>query len=110
MAVPPHRMTPIPLMTRGAHPPPHSFGADVRCIPCKILKNASRAVLSRWAHRPRSTGPDEVSELLGVLGNVIHQESFSETPTAPVRPKVDPRIHSSLGRRLLELLRSDVVE
>jgi signal transduction histidine kinase len=27
-----------------------------------------------------------------------------------VRPKVDPRIHSTLGRRLLELLRSELVE
>jgi len=55
-------------------------------------------------------GPDEVSELLGLLATAIHQAWFSTSPAVPVRPKVDPRIHSSLGRRLLELLRGEVVE
>jgi signal transduction histidine kinase len=75
-----------------------------------VLKRSIRGVLSRWARRPRSTGPDEVSELLGVLAAAVHQAWFTTTPIIPVRPKVDPRIHSSLGRRLLELLRSEVVE
>jgi signal transduction histidine kinase len=82
----------------------------VRCTPCKVLKNAIRAVLSRWGKRPRSTGEDEVSELLGLVASAIHQAWFSATSSAPVRPKVDPRIHSTLGRRLLELVRSEVVE
>jgi len=82
----------------------------VRCVPCKVLKVAIRAVLSRWGKRPRSTGPDEVSELLDLLATSIHQAWFATTPVVPVRPKVDPRIHSSLGRRLLELLRGDIVE
>jgi len=55
-------------------------------------------------------GADEVSELLGLLATAIHQAWFSTSPAVPVRPKVDPRIHSSLGRRLLELLRSEVVD
>lgn len=67
-------------------------------------------MLSRWGKRPRSMGPDEVSELLGLLAAAIHLAWFSANPAVPVRVKVDPRIHSSLGRRLLELLRSDVVE
>jgi signal transduction histidine kinase len=67
-------------------------------------------VLSRWGKRPRSTGQDEVHELLDVVGAAIHQAWCSASPTVPVRPKVDPRIHSTLGRRLLELLRSEVVE
>lgn len=69
-----------------------------------------RAVLSRWGKRPRSTGPDEVSELLTLLSTAIHQAWFATAPAVPVRPKVDPRIHSSLGRRLLELLRGEIVE
>src|SRR3989441_11062792 len=85
-------------------------GADVRCVACKVLKNAIRAGLARWGKRPRSTGQDEVSELLGVVASTIHQAWFSATPSVPVRPKVDARIHSTLGRRLLELLRSEVVE
>jgi len=83
---------------------------DARCPPCKVLKGAIRTVLSGWSKRPRSTGSDETSELLGVVAGAIHQAWFSNSPTVPVRPKVDPRIHSSLGRRLLELLRSAVVE
>jgi len=78
-------------------------------VPCKVLKSAIRTVLSR-GKRPRSMGPDEVSELLGLLATAIHQAWFSTSPAVPVRPKVDPRIHSSLGRRLLELLRGEVVE
>jgi signal transduction histidine kinase len=108
--VPPQRVTPIPLQSRSSIPPAHPFGADVRCAPCKVLKNAIRVVLSRWGKRPRSTGQDEVSELLSLLAASIHQAWFAATPSVPVRPKVDPRIHSSLGRRLLELLRSEVVE
>jgi len=75
-----------------------------------VLKNAIRAVLSRWGKRPRSTGEEEVQELLGLVATAIHQAWFSATPSVPVRPKVDPRIHSTLGRRFLELLRSEVVE
>jgi signal transduction histidine kinase len=67
-------------------------------------------VLSRWGKRPRSTGETEVSDLLGLVASAIHQACFLATPAIPIRPKVDPRIHSTLGRRLLELLRSEVVE
>jgi len=67
-------------------------------------------VLSHWGKRPRSTGPDEVSELLGLIAAAIHHAWFAKTAAVPVRPKVDPRIHSSLGRRLLELLRGEIVE
>ena len=107
----PQRVTPIPLPQRTSHPPTaHPFGADARCVPCKVLKGASRAVLSRWGKRPRSTGPDEVSELLGLLAAAIHQAWFATAPGVAGRPKVDPRMHSSLGRRLLELLRGEIVE
>src|SRR5262249_32016616 len=71
---------------------------------------AIRRVLAGWSRRPRSTGPDEVGELLGTVAAAIHQAWYSNSPTMPVRPKVDPRIHSGLGRRLLELLRSALVE
>jgi len=74
------------------------------------LKNAIRSVLADWGKRPRSTGQDEVGELMGLVATGIHQAWFSDAPDAPVRPKVDPRIHTTLGRRLLELLRSGVVE
>ena len=110
--MPSQRVTPIPLPQRTSHPPnAHPFGTDARCIPCKVLKGAIRAVLSGFGKRPRSTGPDEASELLGLLAAGIHQAWFATTATAvPGRPKVDPRMHSSLGRRLLELLRGAIVE
>jgi len=90
--------------------PPHPFGADARCVPCKVLKNAIRSVLTESGKRPRSTTSDEVSELLGLVASAIHLAWFTASPAVPVRPKVDPRIHSALGRRFLELLRSEVVE
>ncbi len=63
-------------------------------------------MLSGWARRPRSTGPDEVHELLTLLAAVIH-ESWLD-PVAKIR-KVDQRLNSALGRRLLELLRDNVL-
>jgi signal transduction histidine kinase len=67
-------------------------------------------VLSRWARRPRSTGPDEVHELLGVLAALIHDAWLDPTQALPETPALDPRINSGFGRRLLELLRHEVVE
>lgn len=107
--MPPQRVTPIPLQSRTSVPPAHPFGADARCVPCKVLKHAIRGVLSSWGKRPRSTGPDEVHQLLALVATAIHQAWFDADPTATVRPKVDPRIHTSLGRRLLELLRGALV-
>ena len=110
MPVPPARVTPTLVQPRISFPPDHPFGADARCVACKVLKNAIRALLSRWAKRPRSTGPDEVSELLGLVAVATHEARFALSPGGPARLKVDPRIHTALGRRLLELLRSEVVE
>lgn len=67
-------------------------------------------MLSHWGKRPRSTGPDEVSGLLAMLGTAIHQARLTTTATAAARPKADPHIHSALGRRLLELVRGEIVE
>src|SRR2546427_1448697 len=101
---------PFPLQPRNTPVPPHPFGADARCVPCKVLKNAIRSVLTESGKRPRSTTSDEVSELLGLVASAIHLAWFTASPAVPVRAKVDPRIHSALGRRFLELLRSEVVE
>lgn len=67
-------------------------------------------MLSKWGKRPRSTTSDEAAELLDLVAGAIHQAYLTVSPSVPVRPKVDPRIHSSLGRRLLELLRGEIVE
>jgi len=77
-------------------------------VVCTILKNGVRAVPAGWGKRPRSTGNDEAVELLDLVASAIHQAYFAAS-TAPVRPKVDPRIHSALGRRLLELLRGEII-
>jgi signal transduction histidine kinase len=45
-----------------------------------------------------------------MLATAIHHAWYSAHPTTPVRPKVDPRIHSGLGRRLLELMRGAVLD
>jgi signal transduction histidine kinase len=51
-----------------------------------------------------------VGELLGLLAAAVHQACFSTSLAGPVPPKVDSRMHTSLGRRLLEQLRGAVVE
>src|SRR5881394_152322 len=106
----PHRITPVPLAPRSgsgqptSSHPPHAYGGDARCVSCKVLKTAGRGVLARWARRPRSTGPDEVHALLGMLSGSVHEAWLDETP------QVDKRINSAFGRRLLELLRHEIVE
>jgi len=111
MPVPPQRITPGPPAFQPRNSiPPHPFGADVRCVPCKVLRNAIRAMLVSWGKRPRSTGQDEVADLAGLVASAIHQVWYAVRLDVPVSPKVDRRIHSSLGRRLLELLRSETVE
>ncbi len=111
MPVPPQRITPAPPAFQPRNSvPPHPFGADVRCVPCKVLRNAIRAMLVSWGKRPRSTGQDEVADLAGLVASAIHQVWYAVRQDIPVPPKVDRRIHSSLGRRLLELLRSETVE
>src|SRR5881397_1253627 len=97
--VSPPSLPPIPLQPRNSPQPPHPFGADARCIPCKILKSAIRGVLTEAGKRPRSTTSDEVSELLSLVASAIHQAWFATAPAAPMRPQVDPRIHTALGRR-----------
>src|SRR5216110_2571096 len=106
----PHRITPVPLAPRSgsgqpnSSHPPHAYGGDARCVSCKVLKTAGRGVLARWARRPRSTGPDEVHALLGMISGSVHEAWLNETP------QVDKRINSAFGRRLLELLRHEIVE
>jgi len=84
--MPPQLVTPppapSPLLKSN---PPHQFGADTRCVPCKVFKNAIRGVLARWGKRPRSTGQDEVHELLGLVASAIHDAWFSATPDISVR-------------------------
>lgn len=109
--MPPQRLSPAPPPFQPRHSiPPHPFGADVRCVPCKVLRNAIRAVLLSWGKRPRSTGQDEVSDLAGLVASAIHQAYYATGVDVSVQPKPDRRIHSSLGRRLLELLRNETVD
>src|SRR5438552_18631544 len=99
MPVPPARVTPTSVQPRISFPPDHPFGADVRCVPCTVRQDAIRALLSGWAKRPRSTGPDEVSGLLGLVALATHEARFALSPGAPARRKADPPTHPSLGRR-----------
>ncbi len=48
--------------------------------------------------------PNEAGEQLDLLVAAIHQA------WADIAPVVDPRVHSALGRRLLEQLRAEIVE
>ncbi|MEX2156202.1 MAG: HAMP domain-containing sensor histidine kinase [Gemmatimonadales bacterium] len=70
---------------------------------CRVLQTAARQVVADWARRPRSTGADQVGEQLGLLAAGIHA-------TQPdIAPVVDERVRSILGRRLLDLLRAEVI-
>lgn len=105
--MPSPRRTPAPPLPRSG--PNSSFfqlraSADSCSVSGRVLETAARQVVGQWARRPRSTGADEVGELLALLAAAIQ----SVQPN--VAPIVDERVRSMLGRRLLDLLRAEVVE
>src|SRR6266480_3414906 len=81
----------------------HLHGGEERCVPCHALKGATRTIVEQWVRRPRSTTASEAGELLDLLVTTIHDAGGNETLP------IDTRLHSGLGRRLLELLRAALV-
>ena len=69
-----------------------------------VLSAASSRIHAQWTRRPRQTTPEEIADLLEKLQHAVQQ---SLSGTAPV---IDQRLHSPMGRRLLELLRGGVVD
>ncbi|HKA58731.1 MAG TPA: HAMP domain-containing sensor histidine kinase [Gemmatimonadales bacterium] len=81
----------------------------MRCSLCQLLASSARGVIAGFTRRPRSTGPDEMHELLSLLAAAIHQTRIDAAAAAVGRPQIDPRIHSPIGRRLLDLLRNNLL-
>jgi signal transduction histidine kinase len=77
---------------------------DTSCIPCSVLTSAGARLIAQWSHRPRSTTPAEVAELLAMLTEGAHRAHASGAVLT-----LDERARSTLGRRLLELLRAEVL-
>ncbi|MGH7606130.1 MAG: sensor histidine kinase, partial [Gemmatimonadales bacterium] len=77
------------------------------CLPCTVLNAAAERLVARWMHRPRSTTAGEVAEVLKVLIAAVH--TAGRDGGAPAAPAADERSRTTLGRRLLELLRAEVV-
>ena len=74
--------------------------ADSAAVP--LLSAAARNVAESWKNRHGdAVSLDEVSEIL----DVVIQNTVASTGSEPI----DQRLHSVLGRRLLELLRAEVV-
>lgn len=78
---------------------------DPYCVPCAVLSRAGERVVAQWSRRPRSTTASEVADLLHVLTAGVHGANGGGTE--PVT--IEERARSTLGRRLLELLRGEVV-
>src|SRR5437867_3159087 len=98
------RNSPIPFLNAAANSDRLHPGGDDRCVPCRALRGATRTILGQWVQRPRSTTAAEAAELLDLLVTTIHEAADKETL------KLDGRLHSGLGRRLLELLRAALVQ
>jgi len=98
------RNSPIPLLNTAANSERLHPGGDDRCVPCRALRGATRTILGQWVQRPRSTTAAEAGELLDLLVTTIHEAADKDTLA------LDARLHSGLGRRLLELLRAALVE
>src|SRR5437867_4406480 len=98
------RNSPIPFLNAAANSDRLHPGGDDRCVPCRALRGATRTILGQWVQRPRSTTAAEAAELLDLLVTTIHEAADKETL------KLDSRLHTGLGRRLLELLRAALVQ
>src|SRR6266540_2855308 len=98
------RNSPIPFLNAAANFDRLHPGGDDRCVPCRALCGASRTIVGQWIQRPRSTTAAEAGELLDLLVTTIHEAADKD------KLSLDPRLHSGLGRRLLELLRAALVE
>ncbi|HEV8265441.1 MAG TPA: HAMP domain-containing sensor histidine kinase [Gemmatimonadales bacterium] len=73
-------------------------------IPSRVLHGAAHEVAARWRRDVGDTpGADEVAELLVLLEAAVHQAQGN--PDAAI----DDRVRSPLGRRLLDLVRVEVV-
>ena len=114
--MPVQRVKPVPQVTATGSQAtnqitnPHAFSRDAQCIPCKVLKAGARGVLASWTRRPRATKPAEVRDLLAKLTSYIHQVWLDGKTKTPPVANIDVRMHSSLGRRLLEALRQQILE
>src|SRR6266496_1241480 len=94
------RNSPIPFLNAAANFDRLHPGGDDRCVPCRALCGASRTIVGQWIQRPRSTTAAEAGELLDLLLTNLHSSPAQRSSY------LDPRLHSGLGRRLLELLRA----
>ena len=85
-------------------PAPRVARRGVATLPDSVVTGVSGQVLRHW---PAESGPPpargEVADLLSALAANILE---TQVTTAPV---IDPRAHSLLGKRLLELLRTGVM-
>jgi signal transduction histidine kinase len=73
-------------------------------VPPAILQAAARQVLAQWREDlgdPPAAA--EVADLMVILATSILETQITSAPV------IDPRAHSTLGQRLLELLRTEVV-
>jgi len=85
-------------------PAPRTPGAGLVGIPPAIQQIAARQVVARWS---RALGNPSPSEVTGMLVMVV--ASVLETQITPAMV-IDARAQSSLGRRLLEVMREVVMQ
>lgn len=103
------RVTPSPVSRaptpdRKVHQESPAELVALLAIPRPILQDAARRVAATWRYEHGdAVERDQVAELLVVVARLVHEEE--RRPGAPI----DERARSSLGRRLLELLRAEVV-
>jgi len=104
----PARATPQPSLPVSPH---NSTFAQPRVsrptligVPSHVLDAASRRVAAQW--RQEVGDPSEIRDVTEVLGHLT--TAVQQRQTAADAP-VDERTRSTLGRRLLELLRAEVV-
>src|SRR2546427_795284 len=83
---------------------PRNAAGGFAALPSPILRAAAGRVAAGWRDElGEAVDAEHVRELLALIASAVDQQQAS--PAAPV----DERTRSNLGRRLLELLRAEVV-
>ncbi|OLC07852.1 MAG: hypothetical protein AUH42_02825 [Gemmatimonadetes bacterium 13_1_40CM_70_11] len=103
--VAPRRLQPVqPRAESQCAPRQHAGLEALDTVPSPLLQAAARRVEARWHNEYGDRfGAEQVAGLLRVLGCAVwERQQGSQAP-------VDARAHSVLGRRLLELLRAELI-
>lgn len=102
--------TPVGTMSHPAPRPSELPGEAFSVITSPALREAAQVVAAQWTDdRGDALDPREMVEVLVAVAHAVDQRLPRDDQTAAAAPPVPARATTALGRRLLDLLRAELV-